>query len=125
MWRAKLVAVMAVPLMLVSCGGLPLTPDQVAAIDLCKDAVWDAATGELCLGQAVTHVGTPEAIAITCAIAAATQALPACASIIPTFLTVNKTSGVGLGAGTFEAAPVQTTAFGQMLQHRVTKSLSK
>jgi hypothetical protein len=66
-------------------------------------------------------------MAITCAIRVAIDAIPACASIIPTFLTVKTDKNIGaFGAPKYPAADEkQQTVFGQALKDHLADTLNK
>ena len=121
----KFVAVLAlVPILSLSCAGFQLTPDQIALLGECEAKVSAAATSEQCLGKIVSGSGTASAIAISCAIQVALQAIPACAAIIPSFLTVKAAPVGAIGASPFpEAADVQLTDTGKVIQAKVRKAM--
>lgn len=109
---------------LLQCAGIKLTPEQTLAIEECKATVWNAATSEACLGQALAG-GKLEVMAISCGIDLAIKALPVCVDIIPTFLTVFQNKDMTFGASSSpKAAADQQTAFGKALKNRVSKALN-
>ena len=110
------------------CSGSQLTPDQVAAINLCEQKVWTAATSQNCLGQVLSPSGgSIEGMVLTCAIRVAIDAVPACAQIIPTFLTIKTNKDIGtFGASKYPTAEEQQqTIFGKALKDHVADVLNK
>jgi len=104
------------------CANLKLTPEQQLAINTCESMIHDTALGPQCLGQ-ITSGSSAQAIVINCAISFVLKAMPACADIIPTFLTVFQTKD--FGQVKWIAAEEQQTVFGKDLKAKITKALDK
>ena len=105
------------------CAEVKLTPAQTDAIAACEAKVTEAALGEACLARALAG-GSLEATAISCGIELVIKAVPTCAAIIPTFLTVVKDKDMVLGNYP-KAADDQQTEFGKALKDRVNKALKR